>query len=29
MVEASRFRVEDVQFAVYDAYQALGSELKK
>jgi pyruvyltransferase len=28
MIEASRFRVEDVQFAVYDAYQALGSGLK-
>lgn len=29
MTEASRFRVEDVQFAVFDAFQALGSELKK
>lgn len=29
MQEASRFRVEDVKFAVYDAYQALASELKK
>ena len=28
MVEASRFYVEDVQFAVWDAYQALGSMLK-
>jgi len=28
MIEASRFRVEDVQFAVYDAYQALRSRLK-
>src|SRR5271154_4673165 len=28
MVEASRFRIEDVQFAVYDAYQTLGSKLK-
>ena len=28
MVEASRFRVEDVQFAVFDAFQALGAALK-
>lgn len=29
MIEASRFRVEDVQFAIFDAFQALESELKK
>jgi len=29
MIEASRFRIEDVQFAIYDAYQALGSAVKK
>ena len=28
MIEPSRFRVEDVQFAVYDAYQALEDALK-
>ena len=28
MIEPSRFRIEDVQFAVYDAYQALGKALK-
>jgi hypothetical protein len=28
MVEASRFYVEDVQFAMFDAYEALGSMLK-
>lgn len=28
MMEASRFRVEDVKFAVYDAYRALKGELK-
>jgi pyruvyltransferase len=28
MAEPSRFRVEDVQFALYDAYQALGEALK-
>jgi len=28
MVEASRFRIEDLGFAVYDAYQALKSGLK-
>jgi pyruvyltransferase len=28
MIEASRFRIEDVQFEVYDAYQALKSGLK-
>lgn len=28
MIEASRFRVEDVKFALYDAYQALGDVLK-
>lgn len=27
MIEASRFRVEDVRFAVYDAYQTLAREL--
>jgi pyruvyltransferase len=27
MSEASRFRVEDVKFAIYDAYRALGKEL--
>jgi len=29
MVEASRFRVEDVKFAVYDAYRELRKALKK
>ena len=29
MVEASRFRVEDVQFSVFDAFQELGLELSK
>ena len=28
MTEPSRFRVEDVQFAIWDAYQALGEALK-
>ena len=28
MIEASRFRIEDVQYAIYDAYQTLGSMLK-
>jgi len=28
MIEASRFRVEDAQFAIFDAYQALGKALK-
>jgi len=28
MIEASAFRVEDAQFAVYDAYQELGARLK-
>jgi hypothetical protein len=28
MTEPSRFRIEDVQFAVFDAYQALGVMLK-
>ena len=28
MIEPSRFRVEDVKFALYDCYQALGAELK-
>jgi len=28
MIEASRFRVEDVQFSIWDAYQALGAALK-
>lgn len=28
MTEVSRFRVEDVKFAVYDAYRALGKALK-
>lgn len=28
MIEASRFRIEDVQFAVYDAYEALKLGLK-
>jgi pyruvyltransferase len=29
MREASRFRVEDVQFAIYDAFKALESEVRK
>jgi pyruvyltransferase len=28
MIEASRFRVDDVKFAIYDAYQALGAAFK-
>lgn len=28
MIEPSRFYVEDVQFAIYDAYQALGASLR-
>jgi pyruvyltransferase len=28
MIEASRFRIEDVQFAVWDAFQTLGAMLK-
>jgi hypothetical protein len=28
MAEASRFRVEDLKFAVYDAFRALGKALK-
>ena len=29
MIEPSRFYVEDIQFALYDAYQALGDALRK
>lgn len=29
VIEASRFRIEDVQFQIFDAYEELGSELKK
>lgn len=29
MMEPSRFRVEDVRFAIYDAYQDLGSAIKR
>ena len=29
MVEASRFRVEEIKFSIYDAYRALGRELKE
>ena len=28
MQEASRFRIDDVKFAVYDAYRELGKALK-